>query len=119
MAFALRHSPQMYLASNPQKRSGVVNLFRQGSPFQLQPLYTDTSGHYLILRDTWKGSDLTLCNIYAQNVNQISFLSKVYHQYLVIGETLTCPFHLAYIGIPWVVEGPPQLWTDNLPSFAN
>ena len=92
MAFALKHFPQIYLASSSQKRAGVAILFRQGSPFQLQSLYSDPQGHFLILRGTWKGSDLTLCNIYAPNVNQNSFLSKVYkrlfaapHQYLVIG----------------------------------
>lgn len=93
MAFSLKNFPQMYLASNPRQPAGWAILFKQGSLFQLQPLYTDNLGHDLIHWGTWKGSDLTLCNIYATRiVNQISFLSKEYkrlfaapHQYLVSG----------------------------------
>lgn len=77
MVFALKHFPQIYLASNPRKRAGVEILFRQGSLFQLQSLHADPLGHYLVLRGSWKGTNLTLCNIYALNVNQNSFLSKV------------------------------------------
>lgn len=92
MTFARRQYPHIYQTSGPHKRAGVAILFKQGSPFQLQSLYSNPLGHYLILRGLWRGVNITLCNIYAPNTNQIPFLSKVFdrlfeapHQYLVIG----------------------------------
>lgn len=77
MTFAWRHYPHIYQASGPHKRAGVADLFKQGSPFQLQSLYSDPLGHYLILRGLWSGANLTLCNVYAPNTNQIPFLSLI------------------------------------------
>lgn len=74
-------------------------LFKKDSPFKLQSIISDPQGHYIILRGTWKDTNLTLCNLYAPNTNQTSFLSKVYkrlfafpHQYLVIGGDFNLTF---------------------------
>lgn len=97
LAFASLLLPTGYLASNTKKKAGVAILIRKGSPFTPTSSYSDPQGRFLILTK-WQQSDITFCNIYAPNVNQMPFVTKVYnhlfrtkHSFLVVGRDFNLP----------------------------
>lgn len=91
-AFACKQFPQIYHSSGPHKRAGVAILIKHGSPFTCTDHYSDPHGHFVILQGQWQTQAITLCVLYAPNVKQYRFLSKMFtrlfkseHGLLVVG----------------------------------
>lgn len=74
-AFNRRLYPTAYLAFQDMKKAGVAILISRSCPIQIVESIIDPNGRFIILRTTYQGIPVTLCNVYVPNTSQISFLS--------------------------------------------
>lgn len=69
----LKGYDQLFLASGPKKKNGVLTAIKDGLQFHLRQTYADPQGRYLILICDIEQSTYTLVNIYGPNTKQLSF----------------------------------------------
>lgn len=75
--FASKHFPSAYMASDPSGKAGVAILIKCSCPLLVLSTYQDPRGRFVLLSCSHLNTQLTLANIYAPNVGQISFITKV------------------------------------------
>lgn len=68
---------QLFLASGPKKKNGVLTVIKDSLQFQLHQSYVDPQGRCLILICDIGQSTYTLVNIYGPNTKQISFHKRL------------------------------------------
>lgn len=112
-AFASKYYPQIFISLGIHKKAGVAILIKRGSPYTCSAQHCDPHGHFIILQGLWQTQEITFCALYAPNVKQYSFLSRVYarifrsnHGILVGGGTSTSPNQQLRIAMWWAPGRP-------------
>lgn len=74
----LRHFyPTVFMASQDKKKAGVAILLSNPCLLKVLEPLIDHNCRYVILRVTYQGLPLILCNTYVPNTSQISFLKSL------------------------------------------
>lgn len=75
--FASKMFPTAFMASDPSGRAGVAILIKRSCPLKITASTLDPHGRYVLLNCVHYKTPITLVNVYAPNLGQIGFLTKI------------------------------------------
>ena len=67
----------VYHSNDPQKKGGVAILISDKLKFIPKTVARDEEGHYIILKGSIQQKDLTIMDIYAQNVEAAKYIYQL------------------------------------------
>ena len=72
-----RRYPFVFRSSGPAKRCGVALMFHASTKFQVTDYKADKEGRYVLAKGRLHGRVCTFASIYASNINQAIFVSRL------------------------------------------
>ena len=60
-----------------QKEAGVAILISDKTDFKTKTLTRNKEGHYIIIKGSIQGEDITIVNIYASNIGALKYIKQI------------------------------------------
>ena len=68
---------KIFHANRDQKKAGVAILVSDKTDFKTKGAKRDKEGHYIMIKGSIQGEDITIINIYAPNVGALQYLRQM------------------------------------------
>ena len=67
----------MFHANGNQKKAGVAILISDKIDFKIKNITRDKEGHYIMIKGSIQGEDITIINIYAPNIGAPQYIRQI------------------------------------------
>ena len=68
---------KIFHANGDQKKAGVAILISDKRDFEIKSMKREKEGHYIIIKGSIKGEDITIINIYAPNIGAQQYVRQM------------------------------------------
>ena len=68
---------KIYHANGNQRKAGVATLISDKIDFKIKTITRDKEGHYIIIKGSIQGDDITIVNIYAPNIGGLQYIWQI------------------------------------------
>ena len=68
---------KVFHANGKQKKPGVAILITDKADFKIKNVTRDTEGHYVMIKGSIQGEDITIINIYAPNIGAPQYIRQL------------------------------------------
>ena len=68
---------KIFHANGDQKKAGVAILISDKIDFQIKAVKRDKEGHYIMIKRSIQGEDITVLNIYAPNIGALQYVRQM------------------------------------------
>ena len=68
---------KIFHANRDQKKAGVAILISDKIDFEIKAVKRDKEGHYIMIKGTIQGEDITIINIYAPNIGALQYVRQM------------------------------------------
>ena len=68
---------KIFHANGDQKKAGVTILLSDKIDFQIKAVKRDKEGHYIMIKGSIQGEDITIINIYAPNIGAPQYVRQM------------------------------------------
>ena len=67
----------IFQTNGPERKAGVVTLISDNTDFKTKDIKKDKEGHYLMMKGSIQGEDVTIVNIYAPNTGAPRYVQQM------------------------------------------